>query len=865
MIKRFLVLLCLTFIVITGLEVSAENIGADERAELLQTLGIYSADDYSAADGDTLITRGAFISSVIRLIKAENWSYTEETPEFTDVPKAHLYHDAVLIASDMGIIYPDSSGRFRPDEPIDCREALLYLVRAMHHGSFRENGRDDIDGAVIKACRLEITSDADISGLLNRSTETSLLYNCLDVRRMVQENNSGKIYTRESEETLLSELYDTDYIEGVVQADHYYALSAVKADLNCIRVNGEQYGFYGKESYLGYYVRLYYSNSGGEKNVIAIYPVRNTVLTLKNEDIESLEANRIAAYGKDGRLKKYTFSASGSMLYNGSLVTGKDNIKQLISSLQTGETVLIDNNHDGAYDVFLISSYRNVLVNATDEKSGWIFTSAGEKIAAEDYEYFRLYDGDGNKLEIGDLQVNNVLSVYEPLAAGGPMIIYCSVITDEITVKTRDKELITGDGQSYTVSKSAVFPAEKFEAGTKYKIYCDFMGEFVYAEKSGGQQTLAYLINFFISEDGDTANIKYLSKAGGIRTDRTASRISVRGRNGSWYRSVDKKELQSMLSGTGGKILRQPIMVNLNSESEINLIWLLSEDENVFFHKYETDVNTTGLGGQWHFRTAPSSFNSTYVVKRDAEVFTIPLSTEQNVSDKSYGIYSLSYFPDNEKWLMDRYFPTFVVLEENGLEVDAVFWACDSSTVRTVESDAFLVTNILMSYYDDYGTALPQLQLYSLKDGSETLLYYDGEEDNIRDQADCLLGKGDIIRYELNPDGVTEKTKLKIMYSHENQKLIETIGGSQYRHDFTRLSKIAVEGKSDRCIRGTVKAGLQGDEKTVESFSLGGCTVMRVDLENKQVLRESSTFIREGDEPLIYVDEGILKSLIYYD
>ena len=73
MIKRFLVLLCLTFIVITGLEVSAENIGADERAELLQTLGIYSADDYSAADGDTLITRGAFISSVIRLIKAENW------------------------------------------------------------------------------------------------------------------------------------------------------------------------------------------------------------------------------------------------------------------------------------------------------------------------------------------------------------------------------------------------------------------------------------------------------------------------------------------------------------------------------------------------------------------------------------------------------------------------------------------------------------------------------------------------------------------------------------------------------------------------------------------------------------------------
>ena len=103
------------------------------------------------------------------------------------------------------------------------------------------------------------------------------------------------------------------------------------------------------------------------------------------------------------------------------------------------------------------------------------------------------------------------------------------------------------------------------------------------------------------------------------------------------------------------------------------------------------------------------------------------------------------------------------------------------------------------------------------------------------------------------------------MYSHENQKLIETIGGSQYRHDFTRLSKIAVEGKSDRCIRGTVKAGLQGDEKTVESFSLGGCTVMRVDLENKQVLRESSTFIREGDEPLIYVDEGILKSLIYYD
>ncbi|MBP3361671.1 MAG: hypothetical protein J6N52_12495 [Clostridia bacterium] len=865
--KKYFLVLCLFFAFSAGIfcmRAGAVSIGTDEQAELLQTLGIYKADDYSVSDGDTLITRGAFISKVIRLIKAKDWCYTEETPAFTDVPKAHLHHDSILIASGLGIIYPDSSGRFCPDDPIECRDALLYLVRAMLHGSFRENGKDDIDGAVIKACRLKIASDADANGFLSRNAETAFLYNCLNVKRMVQENNDGRIHIRESAETLLTELYDANYTEGVVQADQYNAIGTVKADLNNIRVNGEQYEFYGRESYLGYYVRLYYSESENEKSVMAIYPVRNTVITLKNEDINGIDSNRISVYNENGKLKYYTFSVSGSVLYNGSFVSSKDDVKRLISDSETGETTLIDNNHDGAYEVCIISSYRNVLINSIDEKNEWIYTSSGEKIVAEDYEHFRLYDEEGNETEIGNLQVNNILSVYEPLTSEEPIIIYCSGITREITLKACNEVLTADDGLSYEVSKSNLFPIENFEAGTKYKVYCNFREEIVYAEKLGGKQKLVYLINFYISDD-DTESIKYLSKTGGVRTDKLASRVSVRNKNGTWSRSVDKEKLKSMLSGTGGKILRQPIMVNLNAGGEINRIWLLAEDENVFFHKYETNVNTTGLGPQWHFRKAPSSFNSTYVVKRDAEVFAVPMSTEQNVSDKAYGAYSLSYFPDNEKWLMDRYFPTFIVMEENGLEADAVVWECDSTTVRTVKSDAFILTEIFMSYNEEAGTAMPRLRLYSLKDGNEVLPYYDGEENIITDQSDRLLGCGDIIRYELNPDGVTEKGKVKIMYSHENQKLIETIGGSQYRHDFNRLSQINIGKKSDKCIRGIVKAGLPGNEETTESFSLGSCNIIRVDLKHKQISREGSAFIREGDEPLLYAQEGILKSLIYYN
>lgn len=101
---------------------------AEKAVGVMETLGITKdiADKsfYPAKE----ITRGEFITMLMRICKQKS---TKETEEFPDVDKESYQYEHIMAARVMGIAKGDLNGNFRPDDTISRQDVCCLVYRTM--------------------------------------------------------------------------------------------------------------------------------------------------------------------------------------------------------------------------------------------------------------------------------------------------------------------------------------------------------------------------------------------------------------------------------------------------------------------------------------------------------------------------------------------------------------------------------------------------------------------------------------------------------------------------------------------------------------------------------------------------------------
>ncbi len=89
----------------------------------LLSLNLVSEDDVKVPS--RAISRGEFIDWIVR---AKEYELISSGHSFNDVPRGHIYHDAIITAVEHGVVEADAS--FDPDEDLIRSDAAIWLVNA---------------------------------------------------------------------------------------------------------------------------------------------------------------------------------------------------------------------------------------------------------------------------------------------------------------------------------------------------------------------------------------------------------------------------------------------------------------------------------------------------------------------------------------------------------------------------------------------------------------------------------------------------------------------------------------------------------------------------------------------------------------
>lgn len=96
------------------------------------TLGIFNGTGTYRFDPDAGLTRGMFVTTLYRLVKAKGVAMSVEgTQSFADVPAGQWYTDAAIWAAENDIVFGYEDGTFRPERSISREEMCAILDRLL--------------------------------------------------------------------------------------------------------------------------------------------------------------------------------------------------------------------------------------------------------------------------------------------------------------------------------------------------------------------------------------------------------------------------------------------------------------------------------------------------------------------------------------------------------------------------------------------------------------------------------------------------------------------------------------------------------------------------------------------------------------
>lgn len=728
---KYFILLALIFSMLPinmPLSVKAEEKAAVSAGDFIEML---TGTELKQKEEDYISRRG-FIDLLTDIMKVGEVEIPEQI--FNDVKKESESAGKIYAALDLNWI---SAGElFRPDDDITLYEALCVYIRAMGYETEADMRGGYPMGYYYIAADFDILKDIGKSGYdkLTYGDVFNITENFLNAEFKSKEYRNGK-WTRTTQTTLLSKLYNMQKIEGIVTSVEYNYNTAFEngEEILTIGINGNIYSCTADDGdFLGYSVKAYCMQD--EDTVVYIEKTdKNTEAEYLRKNIET-DGNRVTIYneetGKESRIK---LAGAFDLYYNGENIS-EDKLKYIEG--KSGKIKFLDNNRDGVFEVVFAEDYKYVTVKSINLSTNeMILDESGDKNAIDlskiENDYTKVITSNGTAL-LKDISDGEILA-----AAISPdnrrIKLYLCDNRKRGHLSSYNKQ--TGemriDDTLYTVSEYFTDRfANAMSAGKEYVFTIGIDGNVVYAEFTP-EMSYGYLTKIYKDDTSDDVICKIFTENGEFIKAKCAGRIRADGV------SV-KSEIGKVTAAVSGE---QLIRYKFNNSGEISEIDTASQEMPEYLGQPQnesnklTRFNADGEIPEYTYRSEISMFYPAFNAS-SSKVFLIPKSG----NEEDYETADSSVFVNDTVYSIDEIIPYDVGADGTA---KAVVYKYNEGRLK-LDSSSVMVFIDEAEYVDDNNDEYTKIDGWS--SGTFKTIYL--SSDKSIESKGKTLETGDIIRYK---------------------------------------------------------------------------------------------------------------------
>lgn len=815
-------------------------------------------------DGDGVLSRGEFISSVVRIM---NYDYTADTKlDFDDVEEGEALYNVLSLAVCEGLV--SNSESFRPGDAATYSEIMAVAVRAL---GYERLAGEYPQGYHILAQKLDLDKGISYSGITEDDIYI-ILYNMLNTKTLSETyelslggvNVSIDAVNSVDEKTLLERGYDVYCIEGIMTANNYTKAASRNdgGENKRITVGGVSLKSLKFNEYLGYNVKAYYQKETEEAVLIYPYCTNEVVLTADILD-DAVKEGKTLKFTTEYNTKYYT-EESFEVILNGKFDYSykAEEFKDF-----AGFVTLIDNDRNGRYDVVKLDKYEYIYdarVNKFDEA---IYDNKNSKTAIRIFEsdadiYIFDYSSKEQK-DISDIAEGASLAVKN---SRDKKLIEVYILTDTVSgvvesYNSQSKKIKIG-GKEYVVSKnftdryaaSALFRgAMSFKLGVNNDII-----EISDAAESFGY---GYLMGTSYDEFKGEGAVKLFTSDGKTEQFEIGEKLTLDGISGSGkaVKSVSNYKLVRYMLNSNGMLIKldTPEVV---SAAQANFVDPIAKDGDNSLTSFEK------LGASFYYRASTSTFmpttdngNSFCFRTTGAVIFAVPVN-ETLVDDY--------YIAQSGEFTNATYNVTAYDVSPEG-SAGAIIYKYDSSSIATaIENEAVIVVEEVANAINSENEK--KLLLTGWSEGKFVEYFMDPEIKIEKKSGLNSLYPGDIIRFKAR-DGEIKSLLVQFDAHPKTFAKNDVTGVSAFNGTATGYH--FQSGKAYSKADGYIYLAREKDSDGNWLYGIGNlglfyikpATVLVVDCENGNRLRPGTvddivTYCENGDES----DFVVLKQQTYY-
>lgn len=795
--------LCLTLIpfgTVFAEEDSAEvNKAAVSALEYLKILGICTEDDSTGSN----ITRGEFAA-----LSARAGGYMGATGKeniFLDVTEENPYAAFINALAMANIAGGFSNGNFMPDETITVGEAVTLLVRITGYGYQADSIGGYPSGYMTMGKRLDITDGvlAHAGSPLTKDDALILIFNALDVDVMEQiKFGDDSEYAAREGKTLAYNTFRIAHIEGNVTAVDITALKGENLlKPYYVEVGGvTAYVPEGVEApweYLGYNVDAYFEYDERENAYFLKWikkTSKNSEVIIDIEDIEEIGSGYINYSSEDGKTETEDFERVAPVIFNGVATSYPFNealLKDGEESL-SGSVTLLDNTRDGVADVIFVNAYTNIVVGATDPSESIVYDeyNTGKKLVIDttkDEPYTIVYDLNGEELSFGDLNKDNVLSVYMSKDdADQPYweIFRSNVIVDGkiVSIGGKGKKEIKIEDTVYEMTDICQKEySSKIKAGMNVSLLLDKAGK-VAGINLGSSLDIAYII---VHDNGEGLSgdikLKCITDAGDIAVFDIAKSVKI---DDKVYSEDDANLIKALISsskliytslGADSECVAQPMRYKVNESGEITFIDTVAVTGGVAATSKDISGDNAlfmGARGKHRYREGGYVFGEKFLATASTKFFTCADPEIVDWTDEEdYDVVTVRNFAGGTSY---DTLPLFY--RDDIMSASHVMYIGETSANFTYEHRLSVVSDIYEGLVDGKAGTIVEV----VGQGGKATLKFEEDTTFIGASAAEILTPqdlkiGDVIRYMTNNKGYVYKTNgIELYYRIQEGRTVKT-------------------------------------------------------------------------------------------
>lgn len=824
----------------------------EESVEVLNALGIMVGD----AESDLFrpedsIRRSEFAKVAVHLLGLEDVAATSAgKTNFADVESNHWASGYINVASNQKIIIGDPDGNYRPDDNITYAEALTILVRVIGHEPSAKSKGGYPTGYLVVAAENDIigSTSAPAGEPVKRGVVAELAYNSLTVKLMEQTGFGSDPEYSIVDKTILENKLSIEKGHGQLTANSVSRLTGASSLRDGeVEIASKIYktGTTNAADLLGYNVEYYAKKeTNGTRTLLIARADKEKVsaLEIKGDNIHSVNVSgdeKSIDYWVDKENDENTKNAAlkndAIMIYNGKAEPFNAELIKPSSGTIAGKITLVSNNKNDIFDVVIVKSYENMVVEEISTQSNRVIDKYGQPSLILDKNdktmKFSIVK-EGKEIALSDLKEWDVLSIAK--SKDGKylnIIVNVASVTGTVTEIEDNKRII--DGKEYEIAANYTEDIKLEDSGT---FYLDIENKIAAVDSTAtSSDNYAYLVDMGKSSSLSGAlEIKLFTKEGEVKVLNGAEKIKLDTKTGQTAAEV----LAALKSG--GSVTPQLITYEVNASGEVTAIDTADDKSGEAKLVYGAKEFTKNFVGSDIVYKAASSKLGNIVVDENTIVFDIP-SGETDPTE--FAIRNKSLFQNESKYDISVF--------DIGDDLTAKAIIVTNSDGNTNAESSIAVVDKITNIQNSDGISVQKL--YALQDGKQVSFITESAGLLVKGNGSKSLEQGDIIQFKTNVKG--EIDKITVLFDKAN---IGTESDTAVTDDLR-----TVVGKVSRKFAGSMNVTVNNGEP--ENFNLSDVTVYKYDstkASNKLTVADASDIQKYDSSSPEYVFIRIYKDQV---